>query len=150
MNTHQAGLNSVSLPVGHDRWMGYANPDGLHPQSDPDSQEHGAGTIMVLGLLVACALAIMGIMAIGDAVATRDRSQNIADVAALAGAEELRRAGAAAACTKAQEVALRNQRNVSGCEVVGEHVVVIIRTNAAMSGYSIDVRARAGPADKPP
>ena len=148
--SHQVGRNSASSPVGRERLMGYLNPDGPHLQSDSDLQERGAGTVMVLGLLVAFAIAIMGIMAIGDVVATRDRSQNVADVAALAGAEELRRGGAAAACTKAQEVALRNQRNVSGCEVVGEHVVVVIQAKAAMSGYSMEVRARAGPADKPP
>lgn len=118
--------------------------------SNGDSHERGAGTVMVLGLLVALALAIMGIMAIGDVVATRDRSQNVADVAALAGAEELRRAGSAAACSTAEEVALRNHGAVRECEVAGEHVVVVIGAKAAMTGYSVESRARAGPADRPP
>lgn len=123
--------------------------------SNGDSHERGAGTVMVLGLLVALALAIMGIMAIGDVVATRDRSQNVADVAALAGAEELRRAGSTAvgstaACSTAEDVALRNHGTVRECEVVGEHVVVVIGAKAAMTGYSVESRARAGPADRPP
>ena len=80
--SHQVGRNSASSPVGRERLMGYFNPDGPHLQSDSDLQERGAGTVMVLGLLVAFAIAIMGIMAIGDVVATRDRSQNVADVAA--------------------------------------------------------------------
>ena len=149
-DTYQTGRNSVPPTVGRGRVAGNLNPGGLHPQSDLVSQERGAGTVMVLRLLSAFAIAIMGIMVIGDAVATRDRSQNVADVAALAGAQELRRSGPVAACSKAQEAAVRNQHTVSECEVTGEHVVVVIRANAAMSGYSIDVRARAGPADKPP
>ncbi|MFT3944327.1 MAG: flp pilus-assembly TadE/G-like family protein [Ancrocorticia sp.] len=118
--------------------------------SNSESPERGSGTVIVLGLLVAFAIVIMGIMAIGDVIATRDRTQHVADVSALAGAEELRRSGSAAACPKAQEVAVRNRGTVSGCEVAGEYVVVVIHDTATLTRYSIKSRALAGPADRPP
>ena len=177
-NGHQGRRNSALSPASHDFLKRYSSSGGLCTQSDLDSRERGpearrcsshswdakavpdgshgnsrergSGTIMILGLLVAFALAIMGVMAIGDVVATQEHSQHAADVAALAGAEELRRSGPSAACSTAGEVALRNYGTVRDCDVVDEHVVVVIRAKAAMTGYSVESRARAGPADRPP
>ena len=112
--------------------------------------EHGAGTVLVLGIILATALALLGLMAVGDAVATKERTQDVADVAALAGAQRLRHAGKAAACDQAGDIVHRHELSLASCSVRGTHVMVTVRTTTHMITMTVESSARAGPSDEPP
>lgn len=112
--------------------------------------ERGAGTVLVLGIILATALALLGLMAVGDAVATKERTQDVADVAALAGAQRLRHAGKAAACDQAGDIVHRHELSLASCSVRGTHVMVTVRTTTHMITMTVESSARAGPSDEPP
>ena len=112
--------------------------------------EHGAGTVLVLGVILATVMALLGLMALGDAVATKERTQDVADVAALAGAQKLRYADESAACQQANDVVARHGLMLASCAVEARHVLVTVGTRTHMVDLSVESSARAGPADEPP
>lgn len=113
-------------------------------------QERGSGTVLVLGLILAISVVLLGLMAVGDAVATKERAQDIADVAALAGAQKLRHEGSSVACRQAGELVARHGLSMSSCAVRESHVIVSVRARTHMIKTSVEASARAGPADEPP
>ena len=112
--------------------------------------ERGAGTVLVLGIVLATGIALLGLMAIGDAAATKERTQDIADVAALAGAQKLRHSTDSSACTQAEDVVQRHNLTLTSCVVAGEHVRVTVQSRARLINASVESSATAGPADQPP
>ena len=102
--------------------------------------ERGYGSVLALGVL-GCAVALLGLLALlAGGLVARSAAQSAADLAAIAGAQEL--AGAATggeACARARDVALENGATVRRCDVIGAHVRVETRVRA------VGASSRAGP-----
>jgi secretion/DNA translocation related TadE-like protein len=109
--------------------------------------DEGAGTVLavaMMGLLVTVTIAVAGVVGV---IATHRTAQAAADLAALAGAAALQDGGDA--CARAADVADRNRASLSGCEVDGWDVaVVVVAHSAPLPGGVLDLpaRGRAGPA----
>lgn len=115
--------------------------------------EEGSGTINSVGLIVvAVALAVV-LGGVGVAHRERVRLQAVADLAALAGAEQSAMAGwedvGERPCGAAYAVAAANGAGVQSCEVRGSDCLVILTRRVEIAGISTNVsaRARAGPGE---
>lgn len=107
--------------------------------------EHGAAVVLVLGLvalLVTVACVAGGVVAL---LATHRKAQAAADLAALAGAHDLR--AGRDPCRGVVSIAGANGAEVRECQVEGEEirVQVFVRTSALLGSRELDARARAGP-----
>lgn len=113
--------------------------------------ERGAGSVLavaMMGLLVMVTVAAAGVVGV---IAAHRTAQAAADLAALAGAAALQDGGDA--CQQAASVARRNRADLTGCEVQGWNVAVVVTANTArLPGGMLDLRARgrAGPAPEGP
>lgn len=112
------------MPTGGRRRGG--GPVRRRPHGDD-----GAVTV-VLAAVVAVALVLAAVLgAVASAHTGRLRAQTVADLAALAAAEEVRRGGDA--CATARQVAARNGARVVACSAEGSGVVrvdAVVRTGA--------------------
>ena len=115
------------------------------------SGEEGSGTINSVGLIVLAL--VLGFLLSGVGVAHRERVllQAIADLAALAGAEQSVTADwedvGERPCRAASAVAGANGVSVQSCEVRGPDCLVVLTQPVRIAGVSTNVRAwaRAGP-----
>lgn len=99
----------------------------------------------VMVLLLVTALVVH----LGAAALARQRAENGADLAALAGAGQLLQ-GAQVACAAADRVAEANGVGVTGCVADGADLLVEVTAEVAGGGFvggSATGRARAGPVD---
>lgn len=115
------------------------------------SDEEGSGTINSVGLIVlAVALAVV-LGGVGVAHRERVRLQAVADLAALAGAEQSATADwedvGERPCRAAYAVAGANGVSVQSCEVRDLDCLVVLTQPVNIAGISTNVsaRARAGP-----
>ena len=115
------------------------------------SGEEGSGTINSVGLIVlALALAVV-LGGVGVAYRERVRLQAVADLAALAGAEQSATADwedvGERPCGAASAVAEANGVGVQSCEVRDLDCLVVLTQPVKIAGISTNVsaRARAGP-----
>ena len=115
------------------------------------SDEEGSGTINSVGLIVlAVALAVV-LGGVGVAHRERVRLQAVADLAALAGAEQSATADweevGERPCGAASAVAAANGAGVQSCEVRDLDCLVVLTQPVRIAGISMNVsaRARAGP-----
>ena len=115
------------------------------------SGEEGSGTVNSVGLIVlALALAVV-LGGVGSALRERVHLQAVADLAALAGAEQSVMAGwedvGERPCGAASEVAAANGAGVQSCEVRDLDCLVVLTQPVRIAGISTNVsaRARAGP-----
>ena len=113
--------------------------------------EEGSGTINSVGLIVlALALAVV-LGGVGVALRERVRLQAVADLAALAGAEQSATADwedvGERPCGAASAVAAANGVGVQSCEVRDLDCLVVLTQPVRIGGISTNVsaRARAGP-----
>ena len=115
--------------------------------------EEGSGTINSVGLIVVAVA-----LAVGDTDPAEDhrervRLQAVADLAALAGAEQSAMAGwedvGERPCGAASAVAAANGAGVLSCEVRDLDCLVILTQPVRIAGISTNVsaRARAGPGE---
>ena len=115
------------------------------------SAEEGSGTINSVGLIVVAVALAVAIGGVGVAHRERVRLQAVADLAALAGAEQSATAGwedvGERPCGAASAVAGANGAGVQSCEVRGPDCLVILTQPVRIAGISTNVsaRARAGP-----
>ena len=115
------------------------------------SDEEGSGTINSVGLIVLAL--VLGVLLSGVGVAHRERVrlQAVADLAALAGAEQSATADwedvGERPCRAASAVAGANGVGVQSCEVRDLDCLVILTQPVNIAGISTNVsaRARAGP-----
>ena len=129
------------------------------PDTDPEragdlralTGEEGSGTINSVALIVlALALAVV-LGGVGVAHRDRVRLQAIADLAALAGAEESATAPwedvGGRPCVAASSVAAENGVEIESCEVRDSDCLVVASQSIRIAGISTIVRAkaRAGP-----
>ena len=115
------------------------------------SDEEGSGTINSVGLIV-LALVLGGLLSgVGVAHRERVRLQAVADLAALAGAEQSATADwedvGERPCRAASAVAGANGVGVQSCEVRGPDCLVVLTQPVNIAGISTNVSAwaRAGP-----
>lgn len=115
------------------------------------SDEEGSGTINSVGLIVLAL--VLGVLLSGVGVAHRERVrlQAVADLAALAGAEQSATADwedvGERPCGAAYAVAGANGVGVQSCEVRDLDCLVVLTQPVNIAGISTNVsaRARAGP-----
>ena len=129
------------------------------PDTDPEragdpralTGEDGSGTVNTLALIVlALALAVV-LGGVGAAHRERARLQAVADLAALAGAEQSATAPwedvGERPCVAASSVAAENGVGIESCEVRDSDCLVVASQSIRIAGISTIVRAkaRAGP-----
>ena len=117
------------------------------------SSEEGSGTINSVGLIV-LAVALAAVLGgVGVAHSERVRLQAVADLAALAGAEQSATAAwedvGERPCGAVSAVAVANGAGVQSCEVRGTDCLVVLTQPVRIAGISTNVsaRARAGPGE---
>ena len=121
---------------------------GMPPARPVDSAaEHGAATVLVLGLVaVLLAMTIGGVVLAGAVIASH-RARLAADLAALAGATQLRDgAPVDGACATASRVAASNHAQLVSCAADGLAVEVTVAVTAPALPEPARARAKAGPA----
>ncbi|WP_251152432.1 Rv3654c family TadE-like protein [Cellulosimicrobium sp. Marseille-Q4280] len=112
--------------------------------------EHGAGTVLVLGIVAALLVVLVGLGGLAQAQAARGRAQAGADLAALAAAAALRDGWEP--CGRARETASRNGVRVVACTETGAGAVrvdVVSGPTVSVLGVTLGEAAgaaRAGPA----
>lgn len=115
------------------------------------SDEEGSGTINSVGLIVLAVALAAVIGGVGVAHRERVRLQAVADLAALAGAEQSATASwedvGERPCGAASAVAAANGVGVQSCEVRDLDCLVVLTQPVEIAGISTNVsaRARAGP-----
>ncbi|MCR6689122.1 Rv3654c family TadE-like protein [Cellulomonas sp.] len=108
--------------------------------------DRGAGTVLLLAVVLVALLAAAGVGAVATAHAARGRAQAAADLAALAGATELRHTyDAGQACARADQAAQRNGAVLRACDATGAGVVEVAVTVPHVLGGGAVAHARAGP-----
>jgi secretion/DNA translocation related TadE-like protein len=106
--------------------------------------ERGAGTVLLLAVVLVGLLVAAGLATVASAHAARGRAQAAADLAALAGATALGRHPADEACRLAGEAARRNGAELRSCH--DEPVrVLVVEVAASGAGMVAVASARAGP-----
>ena len=108
------------------------------------STDSGFATVWVAIALVVMLVFMAGALQLGSAVLARQRVENTADLAALAGAAEAL-SGRAAVCDKVVAVTRASDVELIGCEMQGLDVLVRVSVRAGPFGGVANGRARAGP-----
>jgi secretion/DNA translocation related TadE-like protein len=104
-------------------------------------EDRGSATVWALtGVAVLCVV-FAAVLALGQAVSTRHRAGGAADLAALAAADHAP-AGARAACTVAQRVAVAQNARVVRCTV--QDGIADLTAKVRWGPYTSEVRSRAG------
>lgn len=112
--------------------------------------EHGAGTVLVLGVVAAVLVLALALAGLAQAQAARGTAQTGADLAALAAATAARDGWEP--CGRAREAAARNRAVVVACTEQGAGVVrVDVESSAGVTFLGVTfgratAAARAGPA----
>ena len=117
------------------------------------SGEEGSGTVNSVGLIVVAVVLAVVLGGVGVAHRERVRLQSVADLAALAGAEQSVMADwedvGERPCGAASAVAAANGVSIQFCEVRGADCLVVLTQSVRIAGISTNVaaRARAGPGE---
>lgn len=111
-------------------------------------RERGAGSVLIIGIVLAVTIALMVAAVLSSGVSARRRAAVAADLAAVAAAGRLAE-GSEAACATAEKIAAANGGAVRHCVVHGLDVEVQVRVGVTGPGAAWlpdqDRRARAGP-----
>ena len=116
------------------------------------SDECGAGTVLVVGVIAVLLAAALGVSGLIQAQVAAGRARTAADLAALGGATALSSVLAPGdPCEVAGRVARANGAEVTACTVTGEDVTVEVSVGARVLGVARTAAsaARAGPVDEP-
>ncbi|WP_053207827.1 Rv3654c family TadE-like protein [Jiangella muralis] len=111
------------------------------------SGERGAGTVLILSIVLAIMVAVQAVAVLAAGQSARHRAAAAADLAALAGANQLA-LGSADPCAVAGRIADANGATLRDCVIDGMEVEVQVRvpTTSALPWLpGQDRRARAGP-----
>ena len=111
------------------------------------SDEEGSGTINSVGLIILALVLAVVLGGVGVALRERVRLQAVADLAALAGAEQSATAGwedvGERPCGAASAIAEANGVGIQSCEVRDLDCLVVLTQPVRIAGISTNVRARA-------
>lgn len=111
------------------------------------SGERGAGTVLVLSVVLTIMVAVQAVAVLAAGQSARHRAAAAADLAALAGANQLA-LGSADPCAAAGRIAHANGATLRDCVIDGMEVEVQVRvpTTSVLPWLpDQDRRARAGP-----
>ncbi len=109
------------------------------------SGDRGAGSVLIVALIAAVAIAGLTLTAAAHGVARSQELDAAADAAALAAGDVLLGWVAGDPCTVAQRVAAAHAARLTECG--GEGLTVLVRVEARILGMAIERSARAGPPD---
>lgn len=130
------------------RSIGRNGTDGAGFVMRSGGRERGSGTVLALAAIgVLCAVLLAG-LAIGSALLASAQARTAADLAAVAGAQQLVfAAGDGAVCARAQGIVHANDAVMTSCAVVetdeGPAVTVQVKASAGVLGQAT-ATARAG------
>ncbi|WP_431995015.1 Rv3654c family TadE-like protein [Streptomyces griseoflavus] len=99
-----------------------------------------------MGAIAVLCLVFGIVLALGHAVVVRHRAAGGADLAALAAADHWAE-GRAAGCARADRVARAQDARLVRCAITGE--VADVSVASGNGPFTVEVRARAGPAGPP-
>lgn len=125
------------------RWLGARPALARQPVATRLSDTRGAGSVTVVGIAAAIALAAMLVIAVGGALVLRQRVAGAADAAALAAADTASGRLPGVPCVAAAEVAAANGAELDGCLVEG--LVVTVQAGAVFGALPVTATATAGP-----
>ena len=118
------------------------------PRRGPTGDD-GAGTVLVLAVVLSALLLAAAVAVLGTAVVARHRATGVADLAALAAADVILGRTAGEPCAAAASVAAAGGAALVRCAPAGTEVVVEVRVDVggALAGLGpARGAARAGPA----
>ncbi|MBW3088298.1 flp pilus-assembly TadE/G-like family protein [Bifidobacterium sp. 82T24] len=109
--------------------------------------DKGSGTVVGVGLVMAAAMLLSTILAVGNVLYCRSVAQTAADHAALAAATALYESSGDP-CAEGGSTAAANRARLTGCAITGEDVTVTAAVPTRVP-FVVDAsaRARAGPKD---
>lgn len=116
------------------------------------SGERGAGTVLVLGVVLTIATALLAVSVLASGYLARRQAASAADLAALAAATRLADGGGDP-CRTAAEIAAANFATLRQCAVQGFDVEVAVWVAVPGPMHWLpdqERRARAGPSYSPP
>ncbi len=108
--------------------------------------DRGSATVWSVGAIAVLCLVFGIVLALGHAVVVRHRAAGGADLAALAAADHWAE-GRAAGCARADRVARAQDARLVRCAITGE--VADVSVASGNGPFTVEVRARAGPAGPP-
>lgn len=115
-----------------------------------ERREDGSGTVLSLTIVIAMVVAMLGMLVISEAVAAKQRTQDVADLASLAGAERLRDSGQPEACREANSLVSHHHLVLVSCRVQESRVAVVVEGKPKGIPMNVSSSAEAGPANEPP
>lgn len=110
--------------------------------------EHGAGSVLVLGVVGAVLTVTAALVPVLAVLVHSQSAANAADAAALAAADAVTGAVPGDPCGLARTVARRNGAHVVACEIVDAEASITVELHVL--GLEVSARARAGPPREPP
>lgn len=107
------------------------------------SDERGAGGVLALAIVAMLAVLTLAAVAVGAALAQRQRVIAAADAGALAAADTALGIHPGIPCEEAARVVEASEATLVACDVEG--VVATISVSARIAGVLVTAEARAGP-----
>lgn len=114
---------------------------GGHDAAEPAAagEERGSGTVLVLAGALVLLILLATTVLLGTAAANGARAARAADLAALAGADVARGLAPGDPCTVAEQVAERNDAELTACRVTGaEGTEVVLAVRRPVVGPDLE------------
>ncbi|GAA1740948.1 hypothetical protein FND56_010630 [Chryseoglobus frigidaquae] len=111
----------------------------------PAPPDHGAGTVLIVGLVAVLLAAGLALVGAGVALARGQQLSAAADAAALAAGDVLLGWVPGEPCAAAARVAAAHSARLLDCS--SEGLAVTVRVGASILGIAVERSARAGAAD---
>lgn len=112
----------------------------------------GSATVLVIAAVVLLGVMAVVVIAGMTVLATQTKVSQAADLAALAGAENVILGGEAGACAQSARVVAANRAHLESCEVRALDVQIAVSAVPPVPGgarLTVRAMARAGPPDDP-
>jgi secretion/DNA translocation related TadE-like protein len=110
------------------------------------ARERGSASVIVVGIIGLLVSLTAGALVLAGAVRASHQARLGADLAAIAGAQQLRDGGSAGgACVAAAKIAVANGTSLQSCSVAGTDVTVIVAARSSTWPEPATARSRAGP-----
>lgn len=119
----------------------------MNPVRHAAPADAGAGTVLMLGIVLAAITLAVAAVLLASAVVSGARAGAAANLAALAGADALRGLRGADPCTLAAAVAEQNEARLEQCvpDPQERTVTISVSTAAGLLPWPATAAARAGP-----
>jgi secretion/DNA translocation related TadE-like protein len=104
--------------------------------------EHGAGVVMVLGMIGAAIALFICSVSLANLTWVQLKLQQTAETAAIDSANALRGLSTGYPCEVAEQISTENMANLESCRIVGFGVLIQVRSEAL--GIVLSAKALAG------